>query len=108
MDASNASPPPTGELLAFSLKPHLKPKDKTRLFRQLYGYKDRSNFGQYVYTRPGLLSDIPHVHLLRAVLIVRSEDKARVVRFLRPWATVQSRTVVLTKRDQHVLSKAQA
>ena len=105
MDTLNRSELPMGELLAFSLKPHLKPKDKTRLFRQLHGYTDWSNFGRYRYTRPGFLSDLPHVHLMRAAIIVRSEDKARVTRFLRPWAKVQSRTVVLTKRDQQVLSK---
>ena len=108
MDSSGRSDPPRGELVVFSLKPHWKLKDKARFFRQLYGYTDRSNFGQYVYARPGFLSDIPHVHLIRAALIVRPEDKARVTRFLRPWASVQTRTVMLTKRDQRVLFKSPA
>ncbi len=108
LSASKRSEGPTGELLVFSLKPHLKPRDKTRLFRQWHGYTDRSNFGRYVYPRPGLLSEIPHVHLTRGAILVRSEDKGRVTRFLRPWARVQSRTVVLTKRDQQILHKDQA
>ena len=105
MSASIPSDSPRGELVVFSLKPDLKPTDKTRLFRQWHGYTDRSNFGQYVYTRPGLLSEIPHVHLTRGAVIVRSEDKGRVTRFLRPWARVQTRTVLLTKRDQQILLK---
>jgi len=90
-------------LLAFSLKPDLKPRDRTRFFRELHGYVDRSNCGQYVYQRRGFLSGIPHVHLIRAAVIVRSEDKARVTRFLRKWASIQSRTVVLTRKDQRRL-----
>ena len=105
MSASSPSDGPTGELVVFSLKPDLKPTDRTRLFRQWHGYTDRSNFGRYVYPRPGLLSEIPHVHLTRGAIIVRAEDKGRVTRFLRPWARVQSRTVLLTKRDQQVLLK---
>ncbi len=108
MECSLPSGVPTGALLVFALRPHLKPKDKVRLFRQLHGYLDRSNFGRYVYERPGFMSEIPHVHLIRAAMIVRAEDKARVIRFLRPWATVQSRTVVLTKRDQQVLLTSNA
>jgi len=100
-----ASRTQTGELLLFALKPHLEPKDKVRFFRQLHGYLDQSNFGQYVYERRGFLSDIPHVHLVRGALIVHPQDKARVMRFLRKQASVKSRTVILTKEDQRKLRK---
>jgi len=105
MPSQSPTKPQTGELILFSLKPHLKPKDKVRFFRQLHGYLDQSNFGQYVYERPGFMSDIPHVHLIRAAMIVHSEDQARVTRFLKKWASVKRRTVILTKADRRKLRR---
>jgi hypothetical protein len=92
-----------GILLAFRLKARLRPRDKTRFFRQLYGYVDRSQFGRYRYEREGFLSNIPHVRMIRAVLIIREEDLEAVEKFLVSVADVQTRRVVLTKEDKRQL-----
>jgi hypothetical protein len=95
--------PQMGILLAFRLKPRLRPRDKTRLFQRLYGYVDRSQFGRYRYERGGLLSAIPHVRLIRAAFILREEDLQALKEFLGPLAEVHTRRVVLTQQDQRHL-----
>ena len=95
--------PDEGILLAFSLKPRLRPRERTRFFRRLYGYVDRSQFGRYRYEREGLLSRIPHVRMIRGVLIIREEDLEAVHKFLRSVAEVQTRRVVLTREDKRQL-----
>ena len=82
-----------GILLAFSLKPRLRPRDRTRFFRRLYGYVDRSQFGRYRYEREGLLSSIPHVRMIRGVLIIREDDLEAVQKFRGAVAEVQTRRV---------------
>ena len=89
-----------GILLAFRLKPNLRPGERTRLFRQLYGYVDRSQYGQYRYERGGLLSEIPHVRLVRGAMILREQDHRAVQEFLVSVAEVHARRVVLTPEDQ--------
>lgn len=97
----------TGELVVLEVKKGLSTGQRRRFFRDLRGYVDRSQFGKYEYDRDGLLTEIPHVSLTRGVIIVAHEDAPRLVRFLRRWASVQTRVVQLTSRDESVLfSKA--
>ena len=103
MSSPSSPDPPAGELLTFSLKPDLTPTERTRFFRRLYGYVRRSTCGRYRYDRPGVLSEIPHVRFARAAVIVGFQDKAKLMRFLRPWARVTRRTVLLTSSDQRKL-----
>ena len=89
-----------GILVAFRVKSKLRPRERTRLFRQLYGYVDRSQYGQYRYERGGLLSRIPHVRLIRGAMILREQDLRAVQEFLSPRAEVQMRRVYLTHEDR--------
>lgn len=92
-----------GVIVGLVVDPKLKAAQRARLFRQLYGWKDKSQFGKYEYEREGLLTDIPHVKLMRGVFIVRKQDKKKVTDFLKDKADVLTRQVVLTASDRKKL-----
>ena len=56
---------------------------KVNVKRQLFGHTEYSNNAQYTYERKGLLSDVPHVKLARAVLIVRNQDAPKVEKVIK-------------------------
>ena len=93
-----------GKLFAFRILKKTDPTTATRFCRALYGYVDKSNKGEYEYERPGFLDKIPHVKLIRGVIIVREVDARRLVRFLRSYgAEYYVREVVLSRSDTRVL-----
>ena len=92
-----------GTLIAFRLASYDKDQ-ASELVKRLYGQRTSSHGGKYVYRRKGLLDEIPHVRLVRGVVIVRTADTKRVVEFLTNLgAEVQVRTVELTKEDRDIL-----
>lgn len=55
----------------------------------------------YCHHKHGLLEDIPHVKLLREVIIVAEEDAEKVLDFLREYkAEIHVRRIVLTSGDK--------
>jgi len=93
----------SGWLLTFRLRPELERSQRTRFFQQLYGYKDRSQYGKYFYQREGVLSYSPYIRLGRAVIMIGERDKKRVLSFLRRGARVEIRRVILTQKDRDKL-----
>jgi len=67
-------------LIVYSLSGEKKALDKTR---KIYGYKDSSNHGRYVYERTGVLSDIPYEKIARSVFWIEPKYKSRVVSGLK-------------------------
>ena len=51
--------------------------------RQLFGYTEYSNNAQYTYKRKGVLSEIPHIKLARAVIIVKNRDASAVEKTIK-------------------------
>ncbi len=96
-----------GRLIVFKLYGRVKHAEVMRFCKQFYGYTDYSNRGRYRYFRPGFLSGIPHVRVMRNVVLVREEDGPRVVEFLkRHRAEVHEWTVELRPQDERVLGLA--
>ena len=89
----------TGTLIAFKLKKEVKSTERTRFFRKLYGCTDKSYYGKYTYKRKGILGDIPHRVLTRAVIIVRKDDAKELIKFLSDKAEVHVRKVILEEED---------
>mgnify|MGYP003395790625 CR=1 FL=1 len=56
---------------------------KVTVKRLLFGYTEYSNNGQYTYERKGVLSEIPHVKLTRAVIIVRNKDASAIEKAIK-------------------------
>ena len=94
-----------GILIGLIVNPKLKQSQRAHLFRKLYGWHDQSQYGKYQYERKGLLSDIPHVKLMRGVFIIRKQDKLKIIKFLKGKAKVVSREVILTNSDKKTLFK---
>ncbi len=92
-----------GTLIAFRLRQYDKDR-ASELVKRLYGQRTSSHGGKYVYRRKGLLDEIPHVRLIRGVVLVRTEDAVRVTKFLDELgAAAYTRTVILTSADREVL-----
>ena len=92
-----------GYLIAFKLSPELTPAERTKFFRSLYGYMDRSQYGKYHYRREGILAKLGYVSLIRGVFIVRKDNINKVIFFLRRKAEIEVREVRLTKKDSYKL-----
>jgi len=75
-------------LLVFKPKKSLSQAERTELRRKLYGFTDFSSFGQYRYSREGLLAKIPHQRIMRGVILVSKKDYKKVLALLRGKASV--------------------
>ena len=58
-------------------------KEKTRIQRLLYGYKDHSNRGAYNYQRKGLMSDIKYRKIDQRVLLILESEKDSIISILK-------------------------
>ena len=95
----------TGTLIAFKLKKEVKSTERTRFFRTLYGCTDKSYYGKYTYKRKGILDDIYHRVLIRAVIIVREDDAKKLIEFLSDKAEVYVRKVILEGEDRTIFEQ---
>jgi hypothetical protein len=96
-----------GRLIVFRLLGRVGYAGAMRFCREFYGYTDYSNRGRYRYFRSGFLSKIPHVRVMRNVVLVRREDGPKVVDFLkRHKAEVHEWAVELRPQDKKVLKLA--
>jgi len=72
--------------------------------QKLYGQDTRTHHGKYKCHKHGLLEDIPHIRLIRGVIMVRRQDAPRVEAFLKEYgAEYYIRTVELEPSDQKKL-----
>lgn len=72
----------------------------SKFCQRFYGQDTSAGKGKYRYHRHGLLDDIPHRKLLRGVIIIRSSDLEKVLKFLESYdATVYFREIKLIKED---------
>ena len=95
-----------GKLFAFRILEQTDPKTATRFCRTMYGYKDRSNKGKYEYHRPGFLDTIPHLKLIRGVIIVQEKNAKTLAKFLKKHgAEIHIRKIELTASDKQKLKK---
>jgi len=58
---------------------------KVLVNRALFGFTDNSNKGSYLYKRGGVLSNLPHMRLIRGVIIVKDKDSGRVISVLHSY-----------------------
>lgn len=53
--------------------------------RAIYGYIDNSNNSAYQYKRKGILSQIPHLRLLKGALVIKKEDMEKIKPLLKKY-----------------------
>jgi len=89
-------------IIVFKNKPGTPNKELKRFCNLLFGYIDRSNKGGYTYPRPGILGEIPHIHIdkVRNVIITRTKDAPKILELLDQFdAYTFSRRVILDQED---------
>lgn len=84
------------KLLCYSLS-DLSPSIKVKLCRELYGYKNYSNYGSYVYRKGGILNKIKHKKIFNSILIVNKKDTKVVVRTMKKYGAKHYVFDVFTK-----------
>jgi hypothetical protein len=77
-----------------------------KFMQKFYGQDSTSWNGKYRYHRHGLMEYIPHRKLLRGVIILRKDDRDKVLDFLGIYSlTCHVREVKLTPEDEEKLSQ---
>ena len=77
-----------------------------KFMQKFYGQNSTSWKGRYAYHRHGFMEDIPYRKLLRGVIILRREDREKVLDFLGSYSlTCHVREVKLTPEDEQKLSQ---
>jgi hypothetical protein len=95
-----------GKLIAFTIFKNNSRKNIDQFCKKFYGQETSSHGGKYHYRRKGLLDDIPHIKLIRGVIIVSEGNTDRVVQFLREYnAEFYVRDVILMPEDEAILNK---
>ncbi|MGC8673415.1 MAG: hypothetical protein ACP5TO_07980, partial [Thermoplasmata archaeon] len=56
----------------------IKKKEHSKFFQGLYGVDIKSHKGKYVFHKKGLLEDIPHIKLIKGVIIVAEKHRKKV------------------------------
>jgi hypothetical protein len=95
-----------GVIIAYRLFKNNSQKELNQFCKKFYGQETSSHKGKYRYRRRGLLDDIPHIILIRGVIIVSKGDAKKVVDFLKEYnAEVYVRDVTLLPEDEAALKK---
>jgi len=77
-----------------------------KFMQKFYGQDSSSWNGRYRYHRHGFLEDIPHRKLQRGVIVLRKEDREKVLDFLGEYSlTLHVREVKLTPDDEDILRR---
>jgi len=93
-----------GRVIAFRVYKNTDAKTTNRFCQKFYGQDATSHGGKYRHHKHGLMEDIPHVKLIRGVIIVAEKDARKVINFLRKFnAEIHSRKVILKAADKKAL-----
>lgn len=95
-----------GKLFVFTIFKNNERKNIDKFCKKFYGQETSSHGGKYHYRRHGFLEDIPHIKLIRGVIIVPTDSAEKVKQFLEEFnAEFFMRDVILLPEDEAVLSK---
>jgi len=94
-----------GSILIFRIYAKSNQRVANIFTQKLYGQNTQTHHGKYTYHKRGLLEEIPHIRLIRGVIIVRRQDAPRVEAFLKEYkAEYYIRTIELEPSDQKKLA----
>ena len=73
--------------------------------KKFFGQDTSSHKGRYRYRRPGLLDKIPHIKLIRGVLITDKKHLEQITDFLKEYnAEVYTRKIECSREDSKKLN----
>ena len=52
----------------------LNNSEKSKLSKKLYGYTDKSHYGEYTYHRDGILDEVKNIKIYHNTFIIAAED----------------------------------
>jgi len=94
----------TGKIIVFRIMSNKGHRVANRFVQRLYGQDTTSQKGKYKYHKKGLLEDIPHIRLIRGVIIVPDVFSDQIEEFMGEFgAEFYIRNVVLEKDDKRKL-----
>ena len=59
---------------------HLTKKEKTDFSREIFGYDDKSNRGQYTYKRKGLLTEYIDDKIGKSAFLIQTKNEKKVIK----------------------------
>ena len=71
------------KLVCYKLK--ADPAKRTKLHKELYGYKDYSNHGDYTYKRSGLLNTTQSKRITDAVILIENRQATKLIELLHKY-----------------------
>jgi hypothetical protein len=93
-----------GTILIFRIYANSNQRVANVFTQKLYGQDTRTHHGKYAYHKRGLLEEMPHIRLIRGVIIVKRQDAPRLEAFLKEYgAEYYIRTIELEPSDQKKL-----
>jgi hypothetical protein len=94
-----------GYIIAYRLPKGIPNKAYTKFQKKFFGQDTSSHNGKYRYRRTGLLDEIPHVKLIRGVLIIDENNLKRIIDFLEEYhVEIHTRKIELSKEDCKILT----
>lgn len=72
------------KLICYKFK-KLSPSKRMSFHKEMYGYKDFSNKGKYIYQRKGILDSIEHKKILDCVILTDLEGSRIITKLLKKY-----------------------
>jgi hypothetical protein len=82
--------------------------ERSKFFRELHGWNQTvpKNGKRYLYRRPGLLDEIPHVKVADSAFIVAMEHMKRMMEYFQSWSNkVDYDMMEIMTRDRALIKK---
>jgi hypothetical protein len=93
-----------GKIFVFTIFKNNDRKNIDKFCKKFYGQETSSHGGKYHYRRKGILDDIPHIKLIRGVVMVSNDNAEKVIEFLKEFnAEYYVRDVILLPEDEDSL-----
>lgn len=97
-----------GTMILFQLHERTDGKTIHKLKQKFYGQDSSSWKARYMYRRHCFIEDIPHRKIMRSVVILKKEDREKVLEFLSSYSlTLHLRKVILSPEDEEILRRFQ-
>ncbi len=91
----------TGKIICYNIKAsNISRSDTDRFLRELAGHNDKSNYGKYTYRKRGILDEMPHIKLVRSVIVVSSNKSTPIINLIKKYGiNAYIRDILLTEDD---------
>ena len=86
--------------IEFTFDAEFKGTEKTNFYRELYGWKNSSNYARYLYIKEGVLSSMNYLKPTRSTIIVSVKDAKQVRKFFKEKKVVFNEKIVILNKAE--------